>query len=139
MAAMVVALAAVAPVDAQAGLVPVRAGCPPRGVNVAGVRVLTLEQAVEAARRIVARGREFIQGRWEKRTRANQQVISASLTAPFRSGGRLYELARRHCGAQAASSAWAIVFHDSVTVLCCETQTVFVVASRSTTYVFGQT
>jgi len=37
-----------------------------------------MEEAIEEARRVVARGRVFLQGRWHKRTRTNQTVIAAT-------------------------------------------------------------
>jgi hypothetical protein len=114
-----------------------RMGCP-RGLSGYTTRGLTLEQALEAARQIVARGYEDNQGRHEKRTRANQEVIAVSRTGPLApSGRRLYDAARRRCGRTAAELAWAVTFHNSLSVICCSKYTVFVVATTKAVFVFG--
>ena len=125
--------------DAVMPLPQPRLGCPPAAAT-RSASSLSVEEAIEEARRVVARGRVFVQGRWHKRTRTNQTVIAATEMArfgPTRSTDKLlYDRARHRCGASAVTGAWAVVFHDGVNVLCCETPTVYVVRRRSVVWVY---
>jgi len=125
--------------DAVMPLPQPRLGCPPAAAT-RSASSLSVEEAIEEARRVVARGRVFVQGRWHKRTRTNQTVIAATEMARFRptrsTDKLLYDRARHRCGASAVTGAWAVVFHDGVNVLCCETPTVYVVRRRSVVWVY---
>jgi len=131
--------AACAPAQRASAVVPPRIGCPK---NLTGytARPLTLAEALGAARRIVARGIESNQGRRERRTPENQEVLEVILVTPFSPDGKgLAKLAHRYCGDRiAAATLWAVTFHDTLSVLCCVTQTVFVAATREHVYVFGE-
>jgi hypothetical protein len=110
----------------------IHAGCP-SGLNGETVRVPTVDQAIEVARRHVVRGTVNVQGRRYKRNRRNtpvMDVVALGVVAPL-PGQRVFEaMARHRCGRAAAMWASAVVFGDALTVICCEHRIVFVVGTR---------
>jgi hypothetical protein len=107
----------------------------PAGVNENTVRVAPVADVIAAARRVVIdHKRENNQGRITRRTTANNPVIAA-----IELGGRpalpgsapLLRLAAKRCGATTARFAWAVVFTDTNSVLCCVRDVVFVVHVKS--------
>ena len=110
----------------------IHAGCPV-GLNGETVRIPTVDQAIEVARRHVVRGTANVQGRTYKHDRRNTPVLTVvglGVVAPL-PGQRAFEaMARRRCGKSAAMWGSAVVFGDALTVICCEHSVVFVVATR---------
>lgn len=77
-----------------------------------------------------------VQGRRYRRTTEGMErdllgLVKAG-TGLWPAQSRLHKEAVRRCGREtsATRAAWAVVFHESHSVLCCETWTIFVVRDR---------
>jgi len=135
--ALVIAAAAMAAGDSPrpklATQIAIHRGCP-TALNGETVRVPTVDQAIEVARRVVVRGTANVQGRRYKRNRRNtpvDTVVGLGVVAPLPGQRAFEEMARRRCGSRAAMWGYAVVFGDALTVICCEQRIVFVVGTRS--------
>jgi hypothetical protein len=135
--ALVIAVAAMAaggsPGPKLATQLAIHRGCP-TALNGETVRVPTVDQAIEVARRVVVRGTANTQGRTYKRNRRNTPVLTVAglgVVAPLPGQRAFEEIARRRCGRAAAMWGYAVVFGDDLTVICCEHSIVFVVGTRN--------
>ena len=112
---------------------PPRPGCFTRPVANA-----TAEQAIGAAIRTAIKADPVVEvqeHRYRRTTEGMERdlvgVVSAG-TQLWPAPSRFHKEAVRRCGREttATRAAWAVVFHDSHSVLCCETWTIFVVRNR---------
>jgi hypothetical protein len=95
------------------------------------VRPTTVDGVIAAARRVfLDHITENNQGRITRRTRANFPVLEVvQLTGfpPLPGSASLKRLAVRRCGKTNAYWAWAVVFTDTQSPVCCLREIVFVV------------
>ena len=112
----------------------------PSGVNGRTVRPVSVNGVLAAARRVVIDHKsENNQGRITRRTAANYPVIEVTeLSAVPRLPGAesLKRLASARCGSETAQFAWAVIFTDTQSVLCCIREIVFVVHVKNGWKVF---
>jgi len=112
----------------------------PSGVNGRTVLLADVNSVVTAARAVVIDHKtETNQGRVTKRTVVNYPVVEAvdlSQLSTLRGAAWLRRLAAERCGGVNARYAWAVVFRDANSVLCCVRDVVFVVHLRSGWSVF---
>jgi hypothetical protein len=98
----------------------------------------TAEQAIRAGIRAAIKADPIVevQGRRYRRT---TEGMEQDLLAAVKAGTRLspawlrfHKEAVRRCGREtnATRAAWAVVFHESHSVMCCNTWTIFVVRDR---------
>ena len=103
----------------------------PAGINGRTVRPASVDRVLAIARRVVIDHKiENNQGRITRRTAANYPVIEVTeLSAVLRLPGAesLRRLASARCGSETAQFAWAVIFTDTQSVLCCIREIVFVV------------
>jgi len=109
-------------------------------VNGRTARVSEIDGVLAAARgEVIDHKTENNQGRVTRRTAANFPVIEAVQLgdAPLLPGAAsLTRLAVARCGKLAAYYAWAVVFTDTQSVVCCIREIVFVVHVKSGWKVF---
>ena len=122
---------------AAAGAAPMTC---PTGVNGRTAEVAQVDGVIAAARRAVIDDKtETNQGRVTKRTAANYpvvEVVDLSRLPLLPGAASLMRLAVARCGKITAQAAWAVVFRDTESVLCCVRDVVFVVHLRSGWKVF---
>jgi hypothetical protein len=103
----------------------------PTDVTARSVRPATVDGVIAAARRVVLDHiTENNQGRITRRTPANFPVLEVvQLTGfpPLPGSASLKRLAIQRCGKTAANWAWAVVFTDTQSPVCCIREIVFVV------------
>ena len=105
-------------------------------IHARALRPSTAAQAIRAAERAAIRADPVIetQGRRVPRTAASLGVLAimraGTMLVP--EARRLHREAVRRCGREtvATRAAWAVVFHEEMSVLCCETWTIFVVRTE---------
>jgi hypothetical protein len=111
----------------------------PTDVNALSVRPALVDGVIRAARRVVVRGWENNQGRITRRTVATNPILEVvQLTGypPLPGSRALKRMAIRHCGKTNATWAWAVVFTDTQSPVCCLREVVFVVRVKNGWRVF---
>jgi hypothetical protein len=137
LAVLVIAVATAADRSRDRGL-SVHRGCPDRSVRVG----VTADQAMAAARRVMIDHRTvYYQGRRLRVTAQNWPVIQVLALGGYpdlASPGGLAREAVRRCGRQPAPQlwGWAVVFHDSLSPMCCSYPSAFVARTERGLYVF---
>jgi hypothetical protein len=124
--------------DTQAS-VPVTERRCPSDVNALTVRPALVDGVVSAARHVVVQGTENNQGRITRRTNASNPILAVmALTSypPLPGAGTLKRMAIRRCGKTNAFWAWAVVFTDTQSPVCCIREVVFVVRVKNGWRVF---
>jgi hypothetical protein len=118
---------------------PTRERCP-RDVTALSVRPALVDGVIAAARRVVLdHVIENNQGRLTRRTAANFPVLEVVQlgSAPLLPGASsLRRLAIKRCGKINAYWAWAVVFTDTESPVCCLRSIVFVVRVKTGWRVF---
>ena len=119
--------------------VPIRTGCPAGYSSRIRLNAL-VDDAIAAARRIVIDGKTatYQSGTIWRLNRQNTPVVQAvqlGMTPPLAGQSKLAAEARRRCG-RAGEYAWAIVFGNTLSTVCCITYPTFVVRIKEAWYVF---
>jgi hypothetical protein len=136
--ATAVTIAARSSPDGRAGSAPIRRGCP--SVGPGNARAVAVDQVIATARRVVIDHRtEKVQvDRYrlnEKTTPVLEAVMLGEL--PRLPGtSTLRRLAKRRCGATDPTYTWAVVFGDTISVVCCLRTTLFVAPTKQGWFVF---
>jgi hypothetical protein len=137
--AVVMSIALVLRTSIDASALPRQARCP-SDVTALSVRPALVDGVIAAARRVVLDHKtENNQGRITRRTATNfpvLEVVQFSDLPPLPGSSSLLRLATARCGKAVAHWAWAVVFTDTQSPVCCLREVVFVVRIRTGWRVF---
>jgi hypothetical protein len=113
-------------------------GCP----DSSDWRGFGVDEAIAVARHVVIDGKVVhYQGRTTRLTKANYPVVQTVVIGRYANPGlarprSLAREAKRRCANLAAGWVWAIVFHDSLSPMCCSYPVAFVARTERGFYVF---
>jgi hypothetical protein len=133
-----VAIAARPSAEARARPAPIRRGCPVVGPG--NARAVPVDEVIAAARRVVIDHRtEKVQGRRYRLSEKTTPVLEAVMLGdapPLPGSGALRRLAKRRCPMTDPTYTWAVVFGDTISVVCCLRTTVFVAPTKQGWFAF---
>jgi hypothetical protein len=116
----------------------VRRGCPTIGPG--NARSVAVDQVIVTARRVVTDHRsEEVQGRRYRLNNKTTPVLEAVMLGglpPLPGNRPLARMAKHRCPHTNVAYTWAVVFGDTISVVCCLRATVFVAATKSAWFVF---
>jgi hypothetical protein len=117
---------------------PIKKSCPRVGPGNASL--VTVDQVIATARRVVVdHHTEEIQGhryRLNEKTTPVLEAVMLGDSPPLPGRRSLARLAKSRCPKTDPTYTWAVVFGDTISVVCCLRTTVFVAATKRAWFVF---